>query len=420
MDINNLETFKGLINKFDIDDSKRLRASSIYLFLEEATCFVSSLLNKKIDLNFDKKLKDDYSGLIFKEYKTVYILTDLKQLKDNFQITHKLYLALSNSDSKDQLVVIKKIIVNGTNLESIYKNKPVIETNIFSAFKGLVKKEDCDQMSHMNVQYYFGKHSDAIKILFNKISNKISSNLKYQIVNERCIFSKEVSLGHALEFVFNIKKIDKDNLVLLTKVFCIDNKNVSAYFETNISLIIDDKVKTAINEIFSLKSSTYLNELEFKDLRSLSDERPSNKQSKNAFVSCKKAVNTWDLDYELMGSNQFKIGCVSDAATHLFTYCGADYNWRTKYNIGSAALDYSVRYYKKAPLGMAVTMYTNFTKIGNKSLKFIHHMVDDASGDVIMDIEIVAVLFDLKKRKAMEVPDNFRNRASTLLLDNQN
>ena len=160
--------------------------------------------------------------------------------------------------------------------------------------------------------------------------------------------------------------------------------------------------------------------MEFKDLRSLSDERPSNKQSKNAFVSCKKAVNTWDLDYELMGSNQFKIGCVSDAATHLFTYCGADYNWRTKYNIGSAALDYSVRYYKKAPLGMAVTMYTNFTKIGNKSLKFIHHMVDDASGDVIMDIEIVAVLFDLKKRKAMEVPDDFRSRASTLLLNNQN
>ena len=96
MDINNIETFKGLISKFDIDDSKRLRASSIYMFLEEATGFVSSLLNKKIDLNFDKKLKDDYSGLIFKEYQTVYILTDLKQLKDNFQITHKLYLAFSS------------------------------------------------------------------------------------------------------------------------------------------------------------------------------------------------------------------------------------------------------------------------------------------------------------------------------------
>ena len=171
-------------------------------------------------------------------------------------------------------------------------------------------------------------------------------------------------------------------------------------------------------EIFSIKSSTYLNEPQFKDLRPLSDKRPSNKPSKKAFISCKKAVNTWDLDYELVGSSQFKIGCVSDAATHLFTYCGADYNWRTEYSIGSAALDYSVRYFKKAPLGMAVTMHTNFTKIGNKSLKFIHHMVDDASGDVLMDIEIVAVLFDLKKRKSIEVPKNFRSKASILLVNN--
>ena len=89
MDINNLETFKGLISKFDIDDSKRLRASSIYMFLEEATGFASSLLNKKIDLNFDKKLKDDYSGLILKEYQTIYILTDLKKLKDNIKIIQK-------------------------------------------------------------------------------------------------------------------------------------------------------------------------------------------------------------------------------------------------------------------------------------------------------------------------------------------
>ena len=92
--------------------------------------------------------------------------------------------------------------------------------------------------------------------------------------------------------------------------------------------------------------------------------------------------------------------------------------WRNKYDIGSAALDYSVRYFKEAQLGMAVTTYTNFTKISNKTLKFIHHMVEDSTGDVIMDIEIVAVLFDLKKRKSIVVPEDFRAKASKLLIDN--
>ena len=45
-------------------------------------------------------------------------------------------------------------------------------------------------------------------------------------------------------------------------------------------------------------------------------------------------------------------------------------------------------------------------------------MVDESTGDVIMDIEIVAVLFDLKKRKSIVVPDDFRIKASKFLIDN--
>ena len=206
--------------------------------------------------------------------------------------------------------------------------------------------------------------------------------------------------------------------MLLSKVYSVDHENVAAYFETTISLSLDKQIEKIIFNLFTLGGTTFLNELDFSDLRPLTDNRPPKLYSRDAFISCKKAVNTWDLNHDLMGSSQFKIGCVSDAATHLFTYCGADFNWRNEYDIGSAALDYSVRYYKDAPLGMAVTMYTNFTKIGNKSLKFIHHMVDDSTGNVIMDIEIVAVLFDLKKRKSMVVPEEFRVKASKLLINN--
>ena len=177
-------------------------------------------------------------------------------------------------------------------------------------------------------------------------------------------------------------------------------------------------VKKIILDLFSLDNKTFLNELDFVNLRALTDNRPPQNYSREAFISCKSAVNIWDLDHEAVGSSQFKIGCVSDAATHLFTYCGADFNWRNERDIGSAALDYAVRYFKDAPLGMAVTIHTNFTKIGNKSLKFFHHMVDDSTGDVIMDIEIVAVLFDLKKRKSLVVPEDFRIKASKLVINN--
>ena len=45
-------------------------------------------------------------------------------------------------------------------------------------------------------------------------------------------------------------------------------------------------------------------------------------------------------------------------------------------------------------------------------------MIDDTSGEVVMDIEIVAVLFDLEKRISMEVPNDFRKKAERILLTN--
>ena len=412
------ETYRGIVNQFDINFNC-LKESSISRILEEAMIFSSGVIQKKYDEIIETKILNENKRVYIDPYNSIYVHTEFNEInKSKIEIIHNLYLDKSYFNKKKQLIICKSFIVTTLDIEPSVFIRKQIKNNLYSAYKGIVRQTDCDQMSHMNVQFYFDKHSTAIKNLFNEISSNLKQNVNFEIENERCIFSKEVHLNCALEIVLNLKSISKNKLILLSKVFCPNNKNVSAYFEITISLNISERIKEVINKIFISNNNTYLNELEFKKLRPLEDNRPSKKFDNTAFITCKKAVNTWDLDYSQMGSSQFKVGCVSDAATHLFTYCGADYNWRSKYNIGSAALDYSVRYYKTAPLGMAVTMYTNFTKIGNKSLKFIHHMVDDTSGDIVMDIEIVAVLFDLEKRKSMEVPDAFRKKANTILIKN--
>ena len=77
-----------------------------------------------------------------------------------------------------------------------------------------------------------------------------------------------------------------------------------------------------------------------------------------------------------------------------------------------------VRIWNKSRSDKDIKKYYNFKCRTHKSLKFFHHMVDDSTGDIIMDIEIVAVLFDLKKRKSMVVPEDFRIKASKLVINN--
>ena len=418
MNIQEIETFRGLVKSSDINTLRLLKRSSSSKFFEDATYFTKAIF-KNLIIESENYLESEYFDTSILQYMTVYVRTDLNlEYEDKIRATHSLFLLNKDNSKEDQIIAKQSLIFNCRNIDKSLKINLSNSNGIYSAFKDLVRKKDCDQMSHMNVQYYFGKHADAIKCLFNKINTYSTDNIDYKILNERCIFSREVHLNSVLEIVFKVKSIKNNELLLLSKVYSIDHENVSAYFETSVSLNINEKTKNIILNLFSLDTSTFLNELEFSNLRPLTDNRPPQNYSREAFISCKSAVNTWDLDHEAVGSSQFKIGCVSDAATHLFTYCGADFNWRNEYDIGSAALDYSVRYFKDAPLGMAVTMHTNFTKIGNKSLKFIHHMVDDSTGNVIMDIEIVAVLFDLQKRKSIVVPEEFRVQASKLLINN--
>ena len=418
MNILEIETFRGLVKSSDINTLRLLKRSSSAKFFEDATHFTKAIF-KNLIIESENYLESEYFDTSILQYMTVYVRTNLNlESEDKIRLTHSLFLLNEDNNKEDQIISKQSLIFNCKNIDKSLKINLSNSNGIYSAFKDLVRKEDCDQMSHMNVQYYFGKHADAIKCLFNKINSYSADKIDYKILNERCIFSREVHLNSVLEIVFKVKSIKNNELLLLSKVYSIDHENVSAYFETSVSLNINEKTKNIILNLFSLDTSTFLNELEFSNLRPLTDNRPLQNYSRDAFISCKSAVNTWDLDHEAVGSSQFKIGCVSDAATHLFTYCGADFNWRNEYDIGSAALDYSIRYFKDAPLGMAVTMHTNFTNIGNKSLKFIHHMVDDSTGEVIMDIEIVAVLFDLKKRKSIVVPEEFRVKASKLLINN--
>ena len=413
-----METLRVLVKSSDISTLGLLKRSSSAKFFEDATRFTKVIL-KSFIIESENYLESEYFDTSILQHMTVYVRTDLNlETEYKIKVSHKLFLSNKDNNDEDQIISKQSLIFSSKNIDKSLKINLSNSNGIYSAFKDLVRKEDCDQMSHMNVQYYFGKHADAIKCLFNKINSFSTNKIDYKILKERCIFSREVHINSALEIVFKVKSIENNELLLLSKVYSIDHENVSAYFETSISLDINEKTKNIILNLFLLDTTTFLNELKFSNLRPLTDNRPPQNYSKDAFISCKSAVNTWDLDYEEMGSSQFKIGCVSDAATHLFTYCGADFNWRNEYDIGSAALDYSVRYFKDAPLGMAVTMHTNFTKIGNKSLKFIHHMVDDSTGDVIMDIEIVAVLFDLKKRKSLVVPEDFRIKASKLVINN--
>ena len=404
-------SFKTIISKDGIS-SNVLKSNYIEKIFEEVDIFCEHVFGLKLVQNnskiFSKTVK------ITNIHGEIYVITKISKDQNNKTKFENSLMILHGI--REVKICTRNFIVN-KNFKNLAKKTKLYykKLNFFSCYKGIVRTQECDQMYHMNVQFYFDKHSKALK----NFTNKTFSNINFKIKSERCIFYKEVHEFASLEIIINVKNITKNKLTLQSILFCVSKNYVSAYFETEIVLESDEnQISKTINSLLLKKQDTFVNDFKFIKLRQIKPFRISRKPSENSIVTCRKASNTWDLDTNGFATHQFLISCVSDAATQLFTKCGVNHKWRSDYKIGSAALDYIVRYYNYPTIGMALSLKSNFIEINEKSFKFCHHLIDDSSNKVLMDIQIVAVLFDLKKRVAIKLPKSFRKKAELLLIKN--
>ena len=66
------------------------------------------------------------------------------------------------------------------------------------------------------------------------------------------------------------------------------------------------------------------------------------------------------------------------------------------------------------PAGTVIALRSEVQAIGRKSVEFHHQLINMANGQVAMRTTFKCVLLDLKKRAAVEVPPDIRERLSAL------
>ena len=155
MNFENLETYKGLIKLNNISELGFLKKSCAVKFFEDATYFTKTIL-KNTTIDSEVYLETEFFDISVYEYMTVYVTTNISLLSNNkIELTHKLILLNQNHNNDDEILSDTRLILNCNNIDKLPKDNTKNLSGIYSAFKDLVRLEDCDQMSHMNVQFYF-------------------------------------------------------------------------------------------------------------------------------------------------------------------------------------------------------------------------------------------------------------------------
>ena len=131
----------------------------------------------------------------------------------------------------------------------------------------------------------------------------------------------------------------------------------------------------------------------------------------------RSVAHPWMCDVLGHLTTRFYVAMFDDSSYHLlhsvFGWTGASDD---EGKIGWADVRHLIEYQAEVAVGDLLEIRAGVTKIGTKSITVFYEMTNLGTNETAATLEVVCVLFDLKKRKAVALSDELRDMASKHLV----
>ncbi|MCW9036192.1 MAG: thioesterase family protein [Alphaproteobacteria bacterium] len=297
-------------------------------------------------------------------------------------------------------------------------------SELFETYRGTVRREELDEMGHMNVAYYLKKSSDALANLRFSLglSNNELNKKSMALISsrDRIFFRREVHLGDTLVMESGIRGIDKNGGIQVVNL--LENQeygNLAAHFETTVNLV--DKAtgeivtwpQKALDEV-AKKTGVFpdapLPE-PFKDIHLLPE------MADKLRTTYQGDIPEQDTDVAGFAAPHAHIARFWTAFPNVMKEMGIVHAEMVEGGVGSTALDYRLNYHHPIKQGTKVEIKSCLLEMGEKVFRFVHFMTDQNTGEPVTTVDVLGVLFDLKTRKAIPFPDHYRKGGEALLFE---
>ncbi len=292
-------------------------------------------------------------------------------------------------------------------------------------YRGLVNTWECDQMGHMNVQFYVDKHAAALAHLAAAIgitpAVQRQRNVRFTARRDHIRFRRELHAGALVTIQSRVLDASEETVRVFSELVDGESGDISATIDCLAEL---ESIGDGSRQPFDADSLRLAENLRRDGEAEASaygaiapdpDDEPDDEPA-GMFETYRGAVDTWECGPFGMMAPRYYTARFSDAAGHVYDRLGLRASFMREHRWGSAALDYKTGYFAPLHAGDIVIVKTGFLALGNKTLTFHHRLINGSTGELAAAIEIVSVLFDLEKRKAFPVPDDIRRRVEPLLI----
>lgn len=286
-------------------------------------------------------------------------------------------------------------------------------------YRGCVNAWECDQWGHQNVQFYLAKAADAQAALGCALglapSRLRGSGAALLPVSERILFKRELRAGDAVCIRSGVRAAEGAELRYFSLMTNEETGERSAVFETTARLTeLETGRALDLPEAARAAARDGAAAAHAPPEAIVGPRAPAGTPS-GAVLTYRGALESWEADETGFVPARFQIARFAECAAHLFHRIGASKPLLRSRNLGSAALDYAIDY--RAPLrpGQAIDIRSGVLEVRGKVLRFFHHLIDAAQGNVATSIEVAVVFFDLAARKSVPMPREAQAGAQALL-----
>ncbi|PCJ70310.1 MAG: hypothetical protein COA62_06815 [Rhodobiaceae bacterium] len=264
----------------------------------------------------------------------------------------------------------------------------------------------CDEVGHMNVQFYFTAGADATRIYAAGLG--VEGPVTTRIVHVR--FHHELRAGDIFSLSTQTVGTGETGLILAHELY---NRGTDTLAATIVSRtdLAPELVSEPHGTLSEMARPRSVGEHSALPLLSLGDEMAA-----DLIPIYQGIVHSAQCDADGL-RQQFIMARFSDGAAHLWHHIGFDRDAMLEARRGTVVLEMRLDRLADISSGTVLVAKSAIVEVTGKVLRFAHFLFDGVSGDLLATGEASAVLLDLDARKTVDFSEAERAGLAPFLME---
>ncbi len=265
--------------------------------------------------------------------------------------------------------------------------------------KSFVNSWECDENVHLNVQFYWKRFDQAAEIFQH------SEGLKQQRWTSRHVrYHAELGMS-ANTLVRSACVADSNSLV--HQLYGAGGEVLSASAVDQFA----DPFEAPNAQVKTVPDAALPRSLQTEPL--LVENTKDILEDHNGVLSHLSKITPSECDGDGTLLDENHISRFSDAAGHFWHHMGIDRSWMQKQNLGSVAVEMMATRHALPKAGMITEITSWIDQVNEKTFSFRHQVHDRVSKNVLYSGAVTALMMDLTTRKAIVLPNSFREKVQS-------